>query len=702
MKRKSILIFILILVIGFALVSTTLILNGNTLIGKNENDFSIYFSEAILDGMDKSNQLISEDRLKIDFESKKLTITGEISDLDYEVTNASKNYDAKVEVKCVPLNHEHFELTHTFESEIIKAKESKRGNLIVKLTKPSIEEQSIKIECVLDFEAIERSSVGEETKDNNIYHIKGYLKDNEGNIIPNAHLMVEKDGDFEYYKGDDYGYIYINGLEKGSYGVYLIDALDSDNLSNLTSEQIKAMSLTYTQISTNQKKINFDNGYEISECIIEKESHESFKVLLKNTIEEEFELQTNSFYNLPIPEKEGYSFAWYDGEKEITNNTFIIEPVSELVGKYTKNESIYDAINNPTLQNGVQNLSMYVNETLVKYPARVYLYEGNQLWESKTFGETTDVGSSNSNAKYMEVVKVKGNLTINQGQTITTYRSSYGGPKGMTINVEGSLTNNGTITMSSRGAKAVGENIYLYKNADNSYEYVPATGGAGGTYKSYTCTTTAPQTIPIEGENGKDGFNRGTGGGGGGAIHATRTSATFSVKSGAGSIGTSYSGGTGGGGIDVHYSVTRSAGSGGANGLSGGNAYAAKGGTTWASRYAGGGAGNPGGIGQAAASGNTTGVNNSSYNGENGTGGLLNIYTGSFANNSKISSDGSLGGGGYAGGGSSGGGSINIFSKKIIFTGELSALGGKSNGYPAKGGAGGTGSITFSELIDHK
>ena len=50
----------------------------------------------------------------------------------------------------------------------------------------------------------------------------------------------------------------------------------------------------------------------------------------------------------------------------------------------------------------------------------------------------------------------------------------------MLIYVKGTLTNNGTISMTARGAYSTGQNVYLWQNEDGSYEYVPATGAAGG------------------------------------------------------------------------------------------------------------------------------------------------------------------------------------------------------------------------------
>lgn len=50
----------------------------------------------------------------------------------------------------------------------------------------------------------------------------------------------------------------------------------------------------------------------------------------------------------------------------------------------------------------------------------------------------------------------------------------------MIIYVSGTLTNNGTISMTARGAIAEGQNVYLWNNSDDTYEYIPAIGGAGG------------------------------------------------------------------------------------------------------------------------------------------------------------------------------------------------------------------------------
>ena len=98
---------------------------------------------------------------------------------------------------------------------------------------------------------------------------------------------------------------------------------------------------------------------------------------------------------------------------------------------------------------------------------------------------------------------------------------------------------------------------------------------------------------------------------------------------------------------------------------------------------------------------------------ENGTGGLLVIYTNSFENNGIIESKGVDSSyvirnettitGTSATGGASGGGSINIFYKNLIRKGTINADGGI--GRPCigfydnwKGGSGGKGSVSIGNI----
>ena len=95
MKRKSaIVIAIFIMSIGFAAVSTTLIINGNTKVSENADDFSVIFTAATLDGTDVYASVIDETKEIISFSTSGLTTLNQTSVLTYEITNNSSNYDA--------------------------------------------------------------------------------------------------------------------------------------------------------------------------------------------------------------------------------------------------------------------------------------------------------------------------------------------------------------------------------------------------------------------------------------------------------------------------------------------------------------------------------------------------------------------------------------------------------------------------------
>ena len=234
--------------------------------------------------------------------------------------------------------------------------------------------------------------------------------------------------------------------------------------------------------------------------------------------------------------------------------------------------------------------------------------------------------------------------------------------------------------MTARGARAQGQNVYLWKNEDNSYEYIPAEGATGGAAVYYNHDGTKA------GIQGNNGSSRQTGGGGSGTarhwINASRWS-------GAGAKGTSYSGGTGGGANDVRHSYLYNSGPGEENGGTGGYAYA-----SWSSRHgATGGTGNPGG--EAYVYEGATGSK-----GTNGTGGLLIIYSNEMENYGTISSDGTMARTHYySSGGSSGGGTVNIFyNKNCENSGNVTANGGIIAN-PGYGGAGGNGCVTIGSIL---
>ena len=363
-----------------------------------------------------------------------------------------------------------------------------------------------------------------------------------------------------------------------------------------------------------------------------------------------------------------------DNDNVVSTSTFNI-----MKAGYIEADSILLAAAKQNITTGYSTF-MVNNE---EYSVHSYVYDGNQIWnESMTFGDDFDIATASENAKNMVIVKVNGDLTINNDVEIKPYSTRYGGPKGFLLYVTGTLTNNGIID-NSHGAKAVGQNVYLWKRENGTYEYVPATGATGG----------AAQYVNwddgnLQGEKGQNGImvaERALGGGGSG--QAVRGDESGWVQSGAGGVATSYSGGPGGGSIHENCQPCGgTAGSGAANGGAGGTAYAYRTKSSWASREAGGGAGNPGGNGN---SNNSVNVNTK---GEDGTGGLLIVYAGTFNNQGTIRANGSNGGVSGTVGGSSGGGSVNIFYDNFVSQGTIEVKGG------INGGAGGDGTFNIGSI----
>ena len=255
------------------------------------------------------------------------------------------------------------------------------------------------------------------------------------------------------------------------------------------------------------------------------------------------------------------------------------------------------------------------------------------------------------------VVRNYTSLTLNAGHTMTVTNRC----RGLLIYVAGDCTINGTVNMSSKGAKATGSFAHYVYQAKNFYgNFIPqyqfnsvklyGSGSGGG-------------AASTNGRSVGEGY---TGGGGGG------------YTGNSGSAGTSWSGGSGGG---AGPSAT------------GGRAYGGTGGAASTANF-GGGAGNLGGAAGPGGSGGGT-----------GTGGvIIFVVKGTFTlgNTGRILANGAAGGGGSAGGGGgSGGGRIVILygQKYINNGGTITANGGVGGGTaPLKGGDGGAGSITIKEI----
>jgi len=167
MKRKNILVLaILLMTIGFATVSTTLFINGNTNVASNTQDFDVYFSRVFENGVEK-NTLI-QDKTHITFEAN-LKEINEVYELKYEVTNASKNYDVSITIN-VPNGNEYLRVTNDFDTSNLLARTTREGVLTLKVIKGVTEEVQFPIEITITVNAVERTSLGSDTiRSENVY-----------------------------------------------------------------------------------------------------------------------------------------------------------------------------------------------------------------------------------------------------------------------------------------------------------------------------------------------------------------------------------------------------------------------------------------------------------------------------------------------------------------------------------------------------
>ena len=399
---------------------------------------------------------------------------------------------------------------------------------------------------------------------------------------------------------------------------------------------------------------------------------------------------------LPIDSDNYYRIVVTSADGQESRSYVVKFHVKETDKIYTTvtGDSIVDILENNDLQSGYYKFN--INDKEEEYPVHLYTYnEDLTITQDTKFGYESDgsidINNTRKYANHMVIVKVNGNLT--NSAKIEPYYSTetnYGGPKGFMVYVTGTLTNTGIID-NSHGAYAQGEDVYLFKNSDNTYEVVPAQGALGGTGVSMK-----------SGNKGDNGTDRGTAGGGSGGSYGTKANA-----GGNGGRGTSYSGGPGGGGTyNVSSAGTSLPSAGSDEGGFGGYAAVKGGGSNPAG--ASGGAGNGEGNG-AYVGGVGDKSNNMPSASQSGTGGLLIIYADSVVNNGSIIAKGSNLVGTkhgseskHAAGGGSGGGSINIFYKNTLTTGTLNANGGTSTAASLKttmnGSTGGKGSITVSKI----
>ena len=224
MKRRSaILIAILVMSIGFAAVSTTLVINGSAKVSENTDDFSVIFTAASLDGTDVYNKVISQDKKTITFETNDLKTLNQKSILNYEVTNNSANYDAEVQVNCKAKENttaKYTSIKNELEGNatVVKAKETLNGTLTVTLDKTATEEVREEYVCELIFNAVERDELG--------YNSISFAEDSWETIATNV-----KNGNTDKYNIGD-----TKEVDLESFGTHTVRVANKSECKSETSE----------------------------------------------------------------------------------------------------------------------------------------------------------------------------------------------------------------------------------------------------------------------------------------------------------------------------------------------------------------------------------------------------------------------------------------------------------------------------------
>ena len=170
MKKRNVIILVVMLIVGFASITSTLLIRGNLNIGYNENfSSSIVYTRAELPNGEVE---INKNEKNIDFITEKLENVNQTTILEFDVTNKSRNYDANVTINCglkedFKSFSEYLDITMSLESPFeLVSSETKTGYLTIKLKKAYNEEMETRIEmsCELVAEPLERETLGEEYK----------------------------------------------------------------------------------------------------------------------------------------------------------------------------------------------------------------------------------------------------------------------------------------------------------------------------------------------------------------------------------------------------------------------------------------------------------------------------------------------------------------------------------------------------------
>ena len=155
--KKEIFFILLFMVIGIAAVTTNVVGNMSTSINQNPDDFLVYFSDVKVDGTQDLSLVRSEKELVFNGE---FSAVGDKKVISYDVTNASKNYDAEILIDCTE-STTYLNITNVFDMKnVLSARSSRTGTLTIELFTAVSEITTQDVTCTITANAVERDSQG--------------------------------------------------------------------------------------------------------------------------------------------------------------------------------------------------------------------------------------------------------------------------------------------------------------------------------------------------------------------------------------------------------------------------------------------------------------------------------------------------------------------------------------------------------------
>ena len=158
MNKKYMIFALLFLVVGFATISTTILFNGTASISESK-DFKVYFSRALVNGVEDKSIIDSATSLTFYTE---LSGIGQSFELEYDVTNGSKNYDANINLTCTDGN-EYISVENVFDTtKILSALETRTGVFTAEMIRSFVGDSlQVEVKCTFSVDAVERTELAE-------------------------------------------------------------------------------------------------------------------------------------------------------------------------------------------------------------------------------------------------------------------------------------------------------------------------------------------------------------------------------------------------------------------------------------------------------------------------------------------------------------------------------------------------------------